>query len=148
MRSDPFTRKNMAKARAKAAEGLEARKAKLPHGFTRYKKRGCRCDVCREAYSAYVAKRWARMSQAQRHALYLKNKDRLQAWSIQSYEQSLADAHRHGYEWTGPELELLSRSDLSARQLAAILGRTTYAVQFQRQKLRREEPRSIKLAGI
>lgn len=151
-KSSPATKVVMAKARAAAAANLEARKARLPHGFTRYKKRGCRCAVCCHAYTthtrAYKLRRRDEMTPDERKSEYLKDKDRAQRWSVSSYERSLSKAHRHGHEWTGPELELLARPDLSTRQLAEMLGRTTYAVEYQRTKLRKGEPRSVTLAGV
>lgn len=60
----------------------------------------------------------------------------------------LADlAHSTGKQWTGPELEMASRTDLTARQVAQMLGRTFYAVRHMRKKLR-IDPRYINLAGV
>lgn len=50
-------------------------------------------------------------------------------------------------QWTGPELELASREDLSASQVASKLGRTLYAVKHMRRKLR-DDPRKVLLAGV
>lgn len=55
-------------------------------------------------------------------------------------------AVNHGKQWTGPELEILCREDLTHRQAAEALGRTLYAVRHQRQLLR-VDPRKINLAG-
>lgn len=66
-----------------------------------------------------------------------------------------ATAPRNGYEWTGPELELLlTRDDLSNFELARHLGRTYYATCSKRNQLKREqetaigETRSMRLAGV
>lgn len=42
------------------------------------------------------------------------------------------EARNHGKEWTGPELELISRKELSSSQLATMLGRSLYAIKSQR----------------
>lgn len=45
---------------------------------------------------------------------------------------TLPSAKNHCKEWTGPELELVARKDLSAREVAQMIGRTLYAVRNQR----------------
>lgn len=65
------------------------------------------------------------------------------------WNSTLRDAaHRHRQEWTGPELELVARPDLSARQVAQMLGRTLYAVRTQRHKLAAGDPRTVRLANL
>lgn len=59
---------------------------------------------------------------------------------------STPGASRHGYQWTGPELEIALRADLSLRDAAAMLGRTYYAVQAARHKAR-TDPKWIQVAG-
>lgn len=49
--------------------------------------------------------------------------------------------------WTGPELELAARADLTALQVANAIGRTVNAVRGARRQLR-IDPRKINLAGI
>ncbi len=56
-------------------------------------------------------------------------------------------AHKHYAEWTGPELELAARSDLSASQVAGMIGRSMYAVKHKRRQLL-VDPRAEALAGI
>jgi hypothetical protein len=56
-------------------------------------------------------------------------------------------ARRHGRMWTGPELEVASRDDLTAEQAAVMLGRTLFAVETARRRLR-QEPRYQSLAGL
>lgn len=55
-------------------------------------------------------------------------------------------ATNHRKEWTGPELEIIARPDLSASQAAKLLGRTLYAVKHMRRKLM-VDPRKIRVAG-
>lgn len=49
--------------------------------------------------------------------------------------------------WTGPELELAARADLTALQVANAIGRTVNAVRGARRQLR-IDPRKINLAGV
>lgn len=62
--------------------------------------------------------------------------------------KSLDTASRRGYQWTGPEFELLARDDLSNVQLAEMLGRTFHAVRFMRHQLKRQLPRAVYMAGV
>lgn len=59
---------------------------------------------------------------------------------------SLDRATRRGQEWTGPELELLLRDDLTNAQLAEMLGRTYATVSVMKSKVR-HDPRYAKAAG-
>jgi hypothetical protein len=56
-------------------------------------------------------------------------------------------AQRNGYLWTGPEMELAARSDLTAREVALMTGRTFGAVKGMRHRLR-HDPKVITLAGL
>lgn len=55
-------------------------------------------------------------------------------------------AHRKGVQWTGPELEIASRADLSVTEIAELLGRTYCAVVSKRKALK-VDPRAVALAG-
>lgn len=61
--------------------------------------------------------------------------------------QSLEQATNNRKEWTGPELELLARKDLKARELAEMLNRTLHSVRRMRAKIIRD-PQKRDLAGI
>lgn len=61
--------------------------------------------------------------------------------------KTLDAAHRWGYVWTGPELEIVTRSDMTVREIAAALGRTYSAVARMR-ALVKTDPRKAKLAGL
>lgn len=61
--------------------------------------------------------------------------------------ESRAEAGRHGYQWTGPELEIAARPDLTAREVAAMLGRTIAAVKAARQKSQ-HDPKWQRVAGL
>lgn len=56
-------------------------------------------------------------------------------------------AWRNGEQWTGPELELVAREDLSVKQVAAMIGRTPYAVSTRRWLLN-IDPMTDLVAGL
>jgi len=96
----------------------------FPHGEGGYVNYGCRCDVCVEATRAAARER-RRAQQA-----------------------ATLGAPRWGYEWTGPELEIVAtRDDLSVVEQATLLGRTARAVQKARDRVR-HDPKWIQVAGI
>jgi len=95
------------------------------HGRARYKD-GCRCEICRAAN----AERTARYRHTHRAAI--------KAVRRQDQTETAQQAHRLGYVWTGPELELAMRSDLTVKQIALMIGRTYSAVSRMREKLRRD----------
>jgi|SRR5581483_4478948 len=113
-------RNNPQVVRTAAAAAADKKRGKIKHGIGRYNRLGCRCEICKSAAKHFNA--------TVRHAI------------------PVASAHRWGYQWTGPELEIASRSDLTAIQVAQMLGRTVSAVQNKRQQLR-IDPRMINLAG-
>lgn len=88
-----------------------------------YERHGCRCEVC-------VKANW------QPKAAHAR---KVQA-------ESLDAATNHYKEWTGPEMEILTRSDLTRREKAAMLGRTYDAVTNMLAKLD-VDPRKQRLAG-
>jgi hypothetical protein len=56
-------------------------------------------------------------------------------------------AHRSGEIWTGPDLEIATRGDLSAGEAAKMLGRTLAGVMWAR-KATEIDPRKTSLAGV
>ncbi|MEV5819373.1 hypothetical protein AB0L22_09370 [Micromonospora haikouensis] len=70
------------------------------------------------------------------------------AWTKRQNDTMRADARRHGSEWTGPELEVVARTDLTAVQVASMLGRTPAAVRAQRHLLKKVDPKTTALAGV
>lgn len=136
------------------------------HGASGYTNYGCRCDTCREAWSdasrernaawrARTAERAEAGERPQRHGVagyifYGCRCSTCTAASARANSQRNAPtvdgAARRGHEWTGPELELAARDDLTAVEIARMLGRTRYAVTSMRYKLRRE-PAKQRLAG-
>jgi hypothetical protein len=66
---------------------------------------------------------------------------------VKKQNSTLEKATRHYYRWTGPELELASREDLSAKDVALMIGRSYAAVLSMRRKLH-ADPTTISRAGI
>lgn len=54
---------------------------------------------------------------------------------------------KHGYQWTGPELEIASRSDLSVNEAAEMLGRSLAAVANARARVR-HDPKTTQVVGL
>lgn len=144
------------------------RKKQAPTHGTRsgYFNHGCRCGACAAAgkshnaarREAFADGRWAAGHGTQRRFadgcrcadcswIYRQICRQQRAYSHRRNDLSRDSAHRSGYEWTGPELEIASRDDLSASEVAAMLGRTIWAVQRQRVLLS-VDPRKITLAGV
>lgn len=95
----------------------------IPHGITGRTNYLCKCDVCKEA--------------ARQHS---------RTWQRTANNESLDKATRHNQQWTGPEMEFAARLDLTDRQVAAVLGRTMWAVRTMRKRMR-DEPSQQWLAG-
>lgn len=74
--------------------------------------------------------------------LAVSDKRKQAAWRA----ETLDHAANHGKEWTGPELKMAARHDLTAVEIALQLGRTYKAVTTMRHKLR-TDPRKTRLAG-
>lgn len=95
--------------------------------------RGCRCEVCVEGRREYRRKHEFGRLSADEQASALEEiggvRARLQA-------ESAKTARRSGGRWTGPELELVARDDLTVSELAERLGRTFHAVSHVRAALR------------
>lgn len=113
------------------------------HGASGYTNWGCRCDICTKAHTKKcrpASMRWRN-----------RNPDKAKEWSDAAYaraqSETLERASRHYAEWTGPEMELASRTDLSAKEVALVIGRTCAAVQAMRRKLR-SDPKTVNAAGL
>lgn len=98
------------------------------HGTRARYDRGCRCEPCKQALMASV------------------DVERQRAYAASIQAQTMERADRRGREWSGPELELAARDDLTAKEVALILHRTAYAVKTMRHRLRSVDPRDRMLA--
>lgn len=61
-----------------------------------------------------------------------KYKTRVRKYVKAQNDETVASATRHRYTWTGPELDMALRKDLTIRQIATALGRSIYAVRAAR----------------
>lgn len=95
------------------------------HGLSGYA-RGCRCADCRVAKREY---------------------DRADGGNAKRQAETLEKAARLGNQWTGPELEVAARNDLSLREIAALLGRSYASVANMRHKMK-ADPKTISLVGL
>lgn len=120
---DPEAVAHMRAIHPKGAEVRSRRAGNGPHGVTRYG-HGCRCDVCVSAFKQMTRRQTERL-----------------------IRETRPTAHRSHYQWTGPELELAARTDLTAIEVAQMIGRTAFAVAHKRSALK-VDPRAINLAGL
>lgn len=106
-----------------------------------------------ERNAAYA--RWSAENpdkERERRARYhAENRDRRNEYG-EAYRQHLAAetrpvAHHHRHEWTGTELEIADRRDLTAREAALLLGRTAAAVSVMRYKIDKRDPRTLSKLG-
>jgi len=111
------------------------------------------CEPCRKAQQTYS--RTLEPRDPRRHAELIKQRSvaryaadptgvrqQMKESALTQQRQTADVAHRNKSEWTGPELELLlTRDDLSNRELALMLGRTYYAVCRRRSIVRIEAGR-------
>lgn len=129
-------------------------KSGTTHGTTTGYGDGCRCESCKSAQAERHA-RWVDRDPARARALRAKvSRDAYARDPISSkarrralQQDSVEAATRSHYQWTGPELEIALRTDLTAHEAALMLGRTYAAVEAQRQ-LHKVDPRKQNLAGL
>lgn len=119
----------------------------VPHGRYGYQNYLCRCQMCTSDWMANMAEQqtrragrvedvphgtqsgfrfWACRCDDCKDAMRKRQRRRRRTYARQ--QRSRQEAHRHGYEWTGPELEIVVRPNLSTAQKARMLGRTIMAV--------------------
>jgi hypothetical protein len=99
--------------------------------------------VCVEAFRLFCRETYAELDEETKRQKIAANRPRMKAIN----DESLAGARRRGYQWTGPELEVLSRRDLTNREVAEMLGRSYYGVVHKRRQLDEDEPIPAWLAG-
>lgn len=103
------------------------------HGKSQSYDDGCHCGPCTRAKVAEVD-RW-------RTEEPWKFEAAIDRWRLSAKRRN--DASReHAYhwheQWTGPELEIAARADLTAAQVAAMIGRTIAGVQTARNNMRKD----------
>lgn len=88
---------------------------------------------------------------AWRRSHYVQHADRERARTRNQIQRANAIAReratRHGYEWTGLDLEIADRRELTSREVAAMLGRTVFAIENMRKKIDRTDPKTMELLG-
>lgn len=130
-----------AKVRSDRGKRMARGSTPATHGSVTYRNYGCRCQACSTANSEYL--------QQYRHdparADQLRDDERV--YKAARQRASLATAIRYGQQWTGPEMELVSRDDLTFAEMATMLGRSVAAVGSKRRRILRGEPVAVRLAG-
>lgn len=117
------------------ADAKDARWAR-PHGNTSRYRRGCRCWDCITAIRVSEARNSGRGASSRAPAAGgASQADQRESWRNKMLNDHIRDqAKRLGYVWTGPELEMAARRDLSARQIAVMLGRSVHGVRGARRR--------------
>lgn len=93
------------------------------HGTEKRYDAGCRCEECTKAKTD-------------------ASKDRHR----KKNERTMLQAHNRGKHWTGPELDIAMRDDLTAAEAAAMLGRT-YAAVMQARNRCKSDPKWQRVIG-
>ena len=101
------------------------------------------CRTCRVRQT--LAAKHKRLVRDEAFAQLMRDRQKIQRRRKQA--DTVDGAHNNKKEWTGAELEMASRYDLTAAQIAARLGRTLYSVKHMRKALK-DEPRTIMHAGL
>jgi hypothetical protein len=151
-KGEPFT------PRPEGVPGRRAPKGHISHGSAfGYNQAGCRCKKCKAWQRAYSQarrtpelaaaqlesqKRWRRANPAKQAARVADNVARVKRQN----EELRECAARHGQQWTGTDLEMAARKDLTVAEIAAVLGRSLRSVSTMRQCLADGNPRDRMLA--
>lgn len=134
----------MKKYRRDRKAALAKGEAEAKHGLGGYTNYGCRCKVCADSYKAWRAEN----PDKQYHVTHPEEAAEATRRKVADWQrQTLESATRYGLQWTGPELEVASRTDLTATEIALMLGRSYSSVKTIRKKLR-ADPKTINLAGV
>lgn len=80
------------------------------------------------------------------HAAWRKKNHRRSTFRVDQGE-TLGRATHNWEDWTGPQVEIAIREDLTAKEAALMLGRTLSAVMHIR-RLHKVDPRKQSLAGV
>lgn len=134
----------MKKYRAARREAVAKGAVEVTHGLGGYTNDRCRCDICVDAFRTWRAenpdKQW--------HVQHPEEANKAQRRKLANWQaETLEKAKRHSMQWTGPELELASRNDLTVREIALMLGRSYASVHNMRKKLK-SDPKTIMVAGL
>ena len=140
---------------------------KKPRGFTHgaqygYNQAGCRCEACRAwaaaSHQKFMADHPEKLAEATERLKQMKLADPEKDREVQARHKARArslnaelaaaaiERGRHWQRWTGPDLEMASRRDLTAAQIAAMIGRSERSVTCMRERLADANPRDRMLA--
>jgi len=127
-------RARRANRKARTLEGL----TDVEHGTIRgYQMDGCRCEACSVAA--------ATLRSVRKSANPEKVNGYQRGWNRDAVVES--GACRYGYLWTGAELEIVTRTDLTVAELAVLLGRTQSAVVSARVRAT-TDPKWLAIQGV
>ena len=105
------------------------------------------CRTCHVKKVVEYQKRRRAEDEEYRGRELTRGRDMSSRHSKKKQVRSLAGASRRGLQWTGPELEMVMRSDLTVEQIAKAIGRTFAATAHARHRAK-TDPKFIALAGL
>ena len=157
-RGEPFKRRPEGRLGRRHFDGS------MTHGTQfAYIRRKCRCAECRAWAAArhqkYFAAHPDKAAESSRKLIELKLADPERDREIQArckererernaeLAQKAIEGGRHWQRWTGPDLEMAARTDLTAAQIGAMIGRSAKSVACMRSALNSKNPRDRMLAN-
>ena len=155
-KGEPFTRRPEGRTGRRNFDGS------LTHGTQYAYKAGCRCDPCkayaRASYKEHRSRhpeitaaktehsrQWRAANPEKNTAISARSQRKIKGLNAELAGAAI-DRGRHWQRWTGPELEMAARRDLTAAQVAALIGRSLRSVTCMRQRLSDGNPRDRMLA--
>lgn len=131
---------HMAAARAAASALRAARRANDPHMVGPRTLLAKTCKTCGELRPGRAFKDYRNVERDHRGGRYGRECRRCEERRGQRAKRinDSMPQPRKNYQWTGPELEVIERDDLTARQAGAMIGRSVYAVRTMQFRVKRE----------
>ena len=131
------------KARAERYERTRLNNDLAPvakHGLKTAQNWGCKCPTCRSS---------VREMNVGNRDIYRETFRRASARNTKRRQAATSErASRNGYEWTGAEMELVTRDDIPLQELAFSLSRSYAAVATMRARIQRGEPKLMRVLGV
>lgn len=129
----------------------EADSSQIRHGRSAYTNWGCRCAICTRDHTLAIqpaVDRWRRKNPQAVKAMAArwtkahpeKAAEQVRKNTVKRQNATIERAHHHQQSWTGSEIELALRDDLSSREVALAIGRTLYAVRNFRHRMKAARP--------
>ena len=88
----------------------------------------CECDTCKDARRAYKHEEYLRSLEKMSDTDRVRMLEESRTLTAKRQARTAKDAKSTGKRWTGAEVELALREDLTIEQIAGMLGRTYAAV--------------------